>query len=445
MPLNSAGKSSDQPTRRALLRSAAYGAGALLYSAAATQLAGCGIDENSSAVTLRFWNGFTGPDGEAMLGIIRKFNNDHPDIHVIMQRIPWDVYYNKLFVAGLGGRAPEVFIIHADTLSRFWRAKFIRPMDDLTGPGKLPADDFDPNVWEKVLHDGHHYAIPLDIHLLGMYYNRTLLKKAGIVDSAGNPAPPVDRPQFMDALRRLKGITGPDSWGFVYTWLRTNIYTVIRQNGGDLFTPDHSATTINSPRNIEAVQFCADLVLKEKLVPSPQDFDSWIGFRQGKVGMCWEGIYMLPDLQHQTDLDYGAAPAPTLFAHHAAWCNSHTMCLRADLKGPELEAAKKFIIYVSNNSLDWAAGGQIPIRRSLRRTKRFAEMKAQSEFARQIPYAAYMPSVPFIFEYQSEYDLAIEKSLRGTVPVAAALNTAAINITKIIKRYATNNAAGKSK
>src|SRR5207248_1475836 len=96
---------------------------------------------------------------------------------------------------------------------------------------------------------------------------------------------------------------------------------------------DYSATTLNAPANVQALGFCADLILREKLVPPPQDFDSWIGFRQGKVGMVFEGIYMLPDLLRQKDLDYGAAPLPMLFEKQAAWCNSHNLCLRADLSG----------------------------------------------------------------------------------------------------------------
>src|ERR1700750_2087616 len=89
--------------------------------------AGCDRDQSGRAsdpIDLRFWNGFTGPDGRTMLEIVKKFNESHPDIHVTMQRMEWGTYYNKLFVAGLGGRAPEVFVIQTDSLSRFMSANF---------------------------------------------------------------------------------------------------------------------------------------------------------------------------------------------------------------------------------------------------------------------------------------------------------------------------------
>jgi multiple sugar transport system substrate-binding protein len=388
-------------------------------------------------VKIRFWNGFTGPDGREMLALIKQFNESNPDIYVTMQRMDWGLYYNKLFVAGIGGRAPEVFVVHADSLARFTRANFVRPVDDLVGKkGIVDPADFDENVWHATERDGKHWSVPLDIHLLGMFYNRAMFRKAGIIDAKGEAKPPTNREEFIDDLRKLKGINGPDSWGFVYTWQRTNIYTCIRQNGGDMFNADHTKTTINSPQNVEALQWCADLVLKEHLAPAPQDFDAWVGFLQGKVGIAFEGIYTLPDLRKQDGkLDYAAAPVPQLFKQPAAWANSHSLCFRADLSGPELEAAKRFVKFLSDHTLDWAAAGQVPVRKSLRASERFQHMNEQREFAKEIPYAAYFPAVPFNFEYLTEYEYAIEKALRESETPQQALDSAAVKITRIMNRY----------
>ena len=70
------------------------------------------VGKGSRGPTLRFWNLFSGPDGRTMLGLVRKFNAANPDVNIVMQRMHWSTYYNKLFVAGLGGRAPDVFITH---------------------------------------------------------------------------------------------------------------------------------------------------------------------------------------------------------------------------------------------------------------------------------------------------------------------------------------------
>ena len=170
---------------------------AIWVTAATLLIAGCDRAPSiggKKVIELRFWNGFTVPDGRTMLGIVKNFNKANPDVHVTMQRMEWGTYYNKLFVAGLGGRAPEVFVIHTDTLARFTRANFVQPVDSWAKPGgMIDTNDIDPNVWSAVQYGTQHFAVPLDIHLLGMYYNKTLFKQANIAH------PPTNRAEFVDA------------------------------------------------------------------------------------------------------------------------------------------------------------------------------------------------------------------------------------------------------
>jgi multiple sugar transport system substrate-binding protein len=376
-----------------------------------------------------------------MLRLVKRFNTENPDVRVVMQRAEWNTHYNKLFVAGLGGRAPEVFVIHTRTMERFVRAGFLRSNDDLAagdGPsGPLDTADLDPNVWRGVEFDGRHYGLPLDVHALGMYYNRTMFREAGLVDGQGNPRPPEDREQFLDALRRMtRPGSGrePDRWGFVFTNWESNAYTLMRQFGGEFFTADHSRCIMHHPGNIAALQFCVDLIRHHKVAPPPENFDAWIGFRQGKVGIAFEGIYMLADLQKQQDLDYAGAPVPQVGTHTSVWADSHNLCMRADLRGPQLHAAWRFMKFLSDNSLDWAEGGQIPVRRSLRSTPRFASMEVQSAFARQIPYVSYIPRLTFIFEFLRELNLAVEMASRGRASPSEALRGAEERVNRIIDR-----------
>lgn len=65
-------------------------------------------------------------------------------------------------------------------------------------------------------------------------------------------------------------------------------------------------------------------------------------------------------------------------------------------------------------------------------------MRVQSAFARQIPYTAYPPRLPFEFEYQNEFDIAIDKALRGTLTPQQALDEAKRHIDAIIARELPN-------
>jgi multiple sugar transport system substrate-binding protein len=381
-------------------------------------------------VTIRFWNGFTGPDGRTMLRMVQQFNRENPDIRVTMQRMDWGTYYNKLFVAGLGGRAPEIYVAHSDVLPRLYRAGLLRLIDDLIEQGGVDIDDFDANVWQAVQFGGRPVALPLDVHPMGLYYNTELFRRAGIVDEHGEARPPVDAEQFVDALRKLR--TG-DQWGFVYTWLRTNTYAIMQQFGGQAFNDDFSRCTLDDPANVRALEFCVDLI-QQGLVAPPRNIDSWIGFRQGRVGMVFDGIYMLPDLQRQGNLPYAGAPLPQLGDRPATWASSHSLCLRPDLDDRRLEASWRFLRFLSDRSLDWAEGGQVPVRKSLRQTGRFEAMTIQRRFAEQIPYIRYRPRVPFIFEFDSEFDLAVQEALNGSAPARQSLEKATRRINAVIER-----------
>lgn len=413
-------------------------------------LGGCGgRGDRNDEVTVRFWNGFTGPDGRTMLTLVKQFNEENPDVRVVMQRMEWAVYYNKLFVAGLGGRAPDVFVVHSDVVTRFHQAGFLRPVGDLMASGHgIDLADFDANVLAAVQHEGELYGVPLDVHLLGLFYNRKLFREADIVDAQGQARPPVNREEFLEALRKLKKVgegKEGDVWGFVFAWYRTNLYTLLRQFEGEIFSEDPRTTSINSPENVEALEFAVNLIHEHRLVPAPEAFDAWIGFRQGRVGMIFEGIYMVPELLRQGDLDYGAAPLPLLGSKRAAWGNSHNLCLRSDLDERELDASWRFIRFLSDNSLDWAEGGQIPVRKSLRETERFRGMVAQREFANQIPDMTYTPAVPYVFEYIAEFDLAMERALRGRMSPKESLDQAAVNIERIIARYQGTEERGEER
>jgi multiple sugar transport system substrate-binding protein len=396
-------------------------------SIAALTASGC-REIGSRGTTIRFWNGFTGPDGTTMLGIIRRFNASQNDVQVTMQRVTWDTYYNKVFVAGLGGRAPEVFVVQVDHLERFIWGKLCAPVDPIVNA--IGPDEFDPSILAAARRGETTYAVPLDIHPIGCYYNRRLFADAGVT------APPTNRAEFIDVLHKLKkGGGAAQQWGFVYEWQRINLYSLVRQWGGDIIAPDLHTTIIDSPQAVEAVNFGAQLIA-DGLVAPIQNTNAMIGFRQGRVGMIFGGTFLLNEFRNQKDLDYAAAVTPMLGNEPGAWAGSHMMCLRNGMHEREQAASEKWVRFLSDNSLLWADAGQVPVRKRLRETPEFKAMPVQSTFAQQIPYAKPMPSTTFTREYQIAFDSACEAVLRRDRSAASALADAAKEIRNAAARFA---------
>ena len=114
--------------------------------------------------------------------------------------------------------------------------------------------------------------------------------------------------------------------------------------------------------------------------------------------------------------------------------NSHCLALRPGLSPEIREAAWRFIRFLSDEGLDWAGAGQIPARISLRRTPVFEAMVAQSVFATQIGYGVYPPRIPISFEFTGEFDLAVERALRGELDPATALRQATVRVNLALDR-----------
>ncbi len=391
----------------------------------------------SKKVNITFWNGFTGPDGVVMLDTIKRFNEANPDVDVSMQRIPWGTYYNKLTVAGSDGGGPALFIVHADALPRMRRAGFVATIEEaFQGPGALNRADFDPYVLDRVKFNGVFNGVPLDIHPQGLYCNAEMLKQAGMVDANGNAHVPQTKEEFLHAMKattiEVSANQPEKQWGYALTAWGSNMRCMMAQFDGR-YVDQNGSPVLDCPENIKALEFVANLA-KNGTVPPPSNGLGWFGYRQKKVAMVWDGVFMLGDLTRMNSFHYLGGMIPTIGNHPGTMANSHVMCLRKGLTDKEKAACVRFIQYVSNHSLEWAAAGQVPARRSLRATPEFRAMQVQNAFAKQIPYMQYPPKTPVIFEFQLILDLAVEKAVRGQAEPKKALREANKAVIDILNR-----------
>ncbi len=388
---------------------------------------------------LSFWNGWTGPDGRVALEMIREFNKENPDVQVSMQRMDWATYYNKLMVAESDMRGPEIFVIHASTLPRMRQAGFVADVSDLLrGPDAIPEADFDPYVLNQVRYGSEIAGIPLDIHPQGMYCNAEMLRRIGFVDAHGRPRPPANGQEFLKAAKEMQrnpdAHGDPEEWGFALTMWRNNFQSLIPQFGGRYLDANGRAD-LENPGNVAALSFLQSIETNH-LAPPPENGLGWVGFRQKKVGMVWDGVYMLGDLKRLDDFQAVGAPIPQIGPKPGTMADSHVLCVQKGLDPARRDAAERFLRFFSAHSIEWAGAGQVPARKSVRSNPLFAAMPIQSAFAKQIPYMMYPPRTTVLFELTLEIDVAVEKVLRGRATPLQALQAADVNVQKAIDREA---------
>ena len=103
-------------------------------------------------------------------------------------------------------------------------------------------------------------------------------------------------------------------------------------------------------------------------------------------------------------------------------------------------AARVFLNWISQQSLEWAKGGQVPARNEVRESPEFKALTDQAELAKQIDDLVFTPPVPGIADAMVEFDKAVNEITLGQKDVATTLNAAAGRADKILeanaKKYA---------
>ncbi|WP_199702751.1 ABC transporter substrate-binding protein [Jiangella rhizosphaerae] len=380
-------------------------------------------------VELAFWNGFTGGDGPVMQQLVDQFNSEHPNIAVKMTVMEWADYYQKIPTAVQSGNGPDVGIMHIDSLPTNAARNVIVPLDDVAEALDLKQEDFAEVVWSAGEYEGQRFGIPLDVHPLGFFYNKTVLESAGLDPES----PPTDRQSYEAALEQLKsaGVQGHWMSPHVFTGVLT-VEALVWQFGGDLFNADGTEVTWAEDPAVEALTWAVDLV-RNGYSPTDvgQDADA-IALQNGQSAFNWNGIWHINTLKEVPDLEWGVAPLPNIGGTQAAWAGSHNFVLPRQRSADEnkQQAARVFINWVSQQSLAWAEGGQVPARNSVRESAEFQALPEQSALAQQVDYLHFPPPVPGIGDVLADFNQAVNEAVLLTKEPAAALSEAADRASK---------------
>ncbi|SIQ16010.1 ABC transporter substrate-binding protein [Micromonospora avicenniae] len=420
----------NEMSRRRLL-----GLGLGLGAAATLTLAGCGGGDSSGPaaggnggkdytgpkVDLKLWNGFTGGDGEIFKTLVNQFNSEHQNIAVSVATYQWEDYYNKLPSAASSGNGPDIAVMHMDQLATFAARGVISELDDVAKTLQLTEADFAPTVWQGGIYNNKRYGIPLDMHPLGFYYNKSVMEKAGLDPNK----PPTTRDDFTAALTELKksGVQGFWISPFQFTG-GMSFYSLIYQFGGSLFDAEVNKATFNADPAIEACTWMVDMI-KQGHSPANVGQDAeYLALKSGKNAFTFNGIWQINDLKKSPGVQWGVAPLPQIGSKPAAWANSHNFTIvkqRAN-NANKVAASKVFINWLSQHSLDWAKGGQVPARKAVRESAEFKALTEVSALAPELDYAAFPPATPGLGEVITTFYNSFNEAALGKKSPKQALD-----------------------
>jgi multiple sugar transport system substrate-binding protein len=342
---------------------------ALMSTACAGQGQGSGDTGGSSGpVTLKFWNGFTGPDRAAVEGIVSKYNASQNKVKIEMEIMPWDVFFDKLLPSLGSGTGPDIAAMDTAQIPQYAARNVFQPLDDVYGPQGI-----DPNVLVSSAVDattvkGKKYGVPMNFTTLKLYWNKDMFREAGLDPEK----PPTTWEEFGDYARKLTkdddGDGKPEQYGLSIADHATIAMWPILfwQNGGGVVSEDGRTATLDDPATIEAAKHWVELVTKDKIAPVGQNGgDADKLFQSKKAAMEIVGPWMTTGFK-EAGIDFGIAMPPAGPKAQVTLGTSVAFTLSSRATGQKKEAAQDFFTYWNSKESQeyWSVNSGFPPNRT---------------------------------------------------------------------------------
>jgi multiple sugar transport system substrate-binding protein len=239
--------------------------------------------------------------------------------------------------------------------------------------GDLREEDFFPHLLDAFRWKGELYAIPADVSVQLMYYNRDMFDSQDVA----YPQPGWDWQDFLSTAERLTTVTEEGEleaghWGFVAHPSTIDFLPFILQHGGalvnDPLRPTH--LVLDDPLVAEAVQWYADLGLVHKVMPVVQrdQVDEYSRIPMDKLAlqqaaMAIGGPFDQGEGIIPWNFEWGVAPLPRDKAK-STLINAHGYYITARTAYPQ--QAWALVRYLSES--EQAVTGRVPARRAAARS-----------------------------------------------------------------------------
>ncbi len=259
--------------------------------------------------------------------ILDEFERAHPDIQVRIENIPGPgQYVPKLLMTYVAGNPPDVIALDASSAAVFIDNDLLADLMPLVrGDSSFDLKSYFPNVVDIARRGESLFAIPSDFTPMVVLYNKRLFDQAKV------PYPREGwlREEFLATALVLKGDRDlsppaqiprsaskvPVPFAFVLQKDMPMWFPWIWAGGGDVLSGDgrHALGYLDSPANIDTIQFLVDLTKKHKVAPtlSAAAASGVDLFRAGRAAMTMTGHWSL--IEYRADhMDIGVASVPSV-------------------------------------------------------------------------------------------------------------------------------------
>lgn len=311
---------------------------------ALTALAGCGGTGSSKSgdVTITYMTFSAAPDHITELSaIVAAFEKQNPGIKVQIQPVAWGDYWTRLQTAVSGGTVADTFELNYENFITYAQKGLLYDLTDMAKKDKL-EHVYSSKAYQVFNYQGKQYGLVETFSTVLLFYNKDLFDKAKVAYPTANWT-------WKDEVEAAKRLTDRSSgvWGSFKPIQFWEFYKTIAQNGGQIL--DGNKVVIDSPQNIETLQYLVDRIHVHKIQPTEAEMAGMASedlFKAGKLAMIHIGIWMFgafKDLPFQWDI--ALEPGNPTKAHHFF---ANAVALSKDTKHPE--AAYKWAKFLTGSA-----------------------------------------------------------------------------------------------
>ncbi|MGX6606100.1 ABC transporter substrate-binding protein [Micromonosporaceae bacterium Da 78-11] len=244
--------------------------------------------------------------------LVAAWNQANPDRKITMLTVPDAQYVQKYVQAVRSGDAPDLAAVDIANVKALTSQKLLTDITAQVDSLSYKSAIAPAGVGISTV-DGKIYALPHQLDVSMLYYNKKLFTQAGL-----DPAkPPTSLDEMVAAARKITALGG-GNYGFAFAGncAGCNAYTLlpyIWASGGDIMNADGTKATLDDPAVAAALNMHKTM-WDEKLMPAGVKDDNgatWLtSFQSGKVGMIALGSFAVSVYKAQAGLDFGVTAIP---------------------------------------------------------------------------------------------------------------------------------------
>lgn len=393
-----------------------------------------GNPDMSGKTVVKFWQFIASP--EYLTPILQQFEAENPDIKVEMQQLTYDNGFEKIVTSIAAGTAPDLCEIGSTWLARFAYEGAIRDLSE-------NVSDIQDSLlmWEMVKYQEKYFGIPWILGTRALFYNKTLLEKAGLDSSK----PPQTWDELYDYAQRIHQ---PDQGVYGFGLVAGEPYApwqkflpILWAHHGNVINDDWRRCLLTEPSAIAAMDHYKSLK-KVSLIDRQGQIDQL--FNQGNMAFNLSGSWNLALIpRNNPGLNYGVSLLPRLSGNSQVPMSiAGGELLIVMQKSKVSEAAlrlAKFLVKLENiMPIVIKQKNVIPAAKNGINHSYYSEHPKEKIFYQQLLQSRPMPVHPAWIEIQEQLTRAIEKVLINDENSKVVLQEATQRMNIILKRFKFN-------